>query len=175
MTTFNSTLLKVMNVIFWIVFIGLCIKTGAILISFLVTLFVNPDGAKNLYLGLDLFELYSINKLYYVQTASFLIALTGLKAFIAYFVVRFFLKFRLSKPFSTDLTDLFLKISYFSVGAGILAIIADGYNKWLLTKGIVVPITWGSEEIIFFGGVIYIFALIFKKGTELQSENDLTV
>jgi hypothetical protein len=164
-----------MNVIFWIVFIGLCIKTGAILISFLITLFVNPGGAKNLYLGLDLFDLYSINKLYYVQTASFLIVLTGLKAFIAYFVVRFFLKFKLSKPFSTDLTDLFLKISYFSVGAGILAIIADGYNKWLLNKGIVVPITWGSEEIIFFAGVIYIFALIFKKGAELQAENDLTV
>lgn len=175
MTTTNSIILKVVNVLFWIAFIGLCIKTGAILISFFVSYFVNAEGAKNLYLGLNLFELYSYDKLHYMYTVSLLLFSTGLKAYIAYLVVKFFMKFKLSKPFGSEQTDMFLQISYVSLGAGILAIIAEGYCKWLLKKGIEIPIDWSGNEILFFAGVIYLLALVFKKGTELQVENDLTV
>lgn len=175
MKTTNSTILKVMNVLFWIAFIGLCIKTGAILFSFIVTLFVNSEGAKDLHLGLDLFDLYTYNKLHYVYTVSFLLVLTGQKAFIAYFIVKFFMKFNLSKPFNKELTDIFLTISHISLGAGIVAIIANGYSDQIMKKGIPIPIDWGGNEILFFAGVIYLLALVFQKGTELQTENDLTV
>jgi len=175
MTTTDSTVLKVMNVIFWIMFIGLCIKTGAILISFLVSLFVNPEASKNLYMGLNLFDLHSFNKLYYIHTVTLMVALTGLKAYIAYLVVKVFLKFKLSKPFSSNLTELFSKISHYALGAGVLALIASGYSERIFKKGIDIPISWGGEEILFFAGVIYILTLVFKKGSELQTENDLTV
>lgn len=175
MTTTNSTVLKTMNVLFWIAFIGLCIKTGTILTSFFVSQFVNSSGAKNLYLGLNLFDLYLYDNLHYTFTVSLLIFLTGLKAYVAYLAVKFFMKFKLSKPFSNDLTELFLKISYVSLGTGILAIIANGYSKWVIKKGISVPIDWSGNEILFFSGVIYLLALVFKKGSELQMENDLTV
>ena len=173
--TTNSTVLKVMNVLFWIAFIGLCIKTGAILTSFMVSLFVNAAGAGDLYLGLNLSELYSFNHLYYIFTVSLLIALTGLKAYIAYLAVKFFLKFDLSKPFTKELTGLFLRISYVSMGTGVLAIIAEGYCKWIMKKGIAIPIDWSGNEILFFAGVIYLLALVFQKGTDLQTESDLTV
>lgn len=175
MTTTNSTVLKVMNVLFWIAFIGLCIKTGALLTSFIVCLFVNPEGANDLYLGLSLFDLYSYSKSHYIFTASLLIVLTGLKAYIAYYVIKIFMKFNLSKPFNSKLTDLFLKISHIALGTGILAIIAENYAKWIMKKGVSVPIDWGGSEILLFAGVIYLFALVFKKGAELQAENDLTV
>lgn len=164
-----------MNVLFWIAFIGLCIKTGAILVSFFVSLFVNPVAAKDLYLGLNLSDLHSFSKLYYILTISLLIVLTGLKAYIAYLAVKFFMKFKLSKPFGTELTGLFLKIGYVALGTGVLAIIANGFCKWVMKNGIAVPIDWSGNEILFFAGVIYLFALVFKKGTELQNENDLTV
>lgn len=175
MSTTNATILKIMNVIFWIVFIGLCIKTGAIIISFIVSYYVNADGAKNLYLGLNLYDLYVYDKVNYVFTVSLLVVLTALKAYIAYLVIKFFLKFNLSKPFGTELTNLFLQISYVSLGTGILAIIADSYSKWILKKGILIPIDWSGNEILFFAGVIYLLALVYNKGTELQTENDLTV
>ena len=175
MTTTNSAVLKVMNVLFWIAFIGLCIKTGAILVSFMVSLFVNDAGARDLYLGLSLFDLYAFSKPYYIATVSLLIALTGLKAFIAYLVVKFFLKFKLSKPFSKELTDMFLRISYVALGTGVLAIIAEGFCKWISKKGIAIPIDWSGNEILFFAGVIYLLALVFEKGADLQTENDLTV
>ncbi len=109
MTTTNSNVLKIMNVLFWIAFIGLCIKTGAILTSFIVSLFVNPAGASDLYLGLNLSDLYSFDKLYYIVTVLLLTALTGLKAFIAYLIVKFFLKFKLSRPFSKELSRFLFK------------------------------------------------------------------
>ncbi len=175
MTTTDSTVLKIMNILFWIAFIGLCIKTGALLISFIVSLLVNPEGAHDLYLGLSLFDLYAYSKYHYIFTASFFIVLNGLKAYIAYYVIKIFMKFNLSKPFSSKLADLFLKISHIALGTGILAIISSNYAKWIMKKGIAVPIDWGGSEILLFAGVIYLFALVFKKGAALQNENDLTV
>ncbi|WP_461532667.1 DUF2975 domain-containing protein [Sinomicrobium sp.] len=175
MTTTNSTVLRVMNVLFWIVFIGFCIKTVAILISFLISLFVNSEGAANLYMGYDMSELYSYSKQYYIFTVSLLLVLNGLKTYIAYCVVKFFMKFNLSKPFNHELTDLFLSISHISLGLCVLALIAALYCKWILKKGIAVPIDFDGGEILFFAGIIYILALVFKKGADLQTESDLTV
>jgi hypothetical protein len=176
MSTTSNTVLKIMNVVFWIVFIGLCIKTGAIITSFCVSLFVNSQGASDLYMGLNLGELYAFSKYHYIATVSLLIALYGIKAFIAYLVVKIFMKFNYSSPFNSKVTSLITRISYYALNAGVLSIIASGYTKWLMNhQGVNVPIDWAGEEILFFAGVLYIVSLVFKKGTELQTENDLTV
>lgn len=176
MSTNSNSVVKIMNVVFWIVFIGLCIKTGAIITSFCVSLFVNAQGAGDLYMGLDLSELYAFSQYHYIGTVSLLIALYGIKAFIAYLVVKIFMKFNFSSPFNHEVTDLISRISHWALEAGVLAIIASGYTKWLTNhQGISVPIDWAGEEILFFAGVLYIISLVFKKGTELQTENELTV
>ena len=175
MTAKTLVILKTMNVLFWVIFIGLCIKTGAILVSFSVSLFVNPAGANNLYLGLDLSDLFTFDKMHYVSIVSSIILINGLKAYIAYLVVRIFLKFKLSSPFEANITSLISEISYVALATGILAIVASGYSDWLAKKGIPIPHDWGSGEILFFAGVIYIIAQVFSKGKEIQTENDLTV
>lgn len=175
MTTKTSFILKPTNVIFWIIFIGLCIKTGAILISFFVSLFINPDGAKNLHLGLNLFDLYTFDIWHYVFVVSLIILLTGLKAYIAYLVVKIFLKFNFSNPFNVNVTSLISKISHVALWTGILAIIANGYSEWLIKKGISISQNWGSGEFLFLAGIIFIIAQVFKKGIEIKTENELTV
>ncbi|WP_077923348.1 DUF2975 domain-containing protein [Spirosoma sp. 209] len=175
MSTTNITVLKIMNVLFWIIFIGLCIKTGALLFSFSVSLFVSPAGTRDLYMGLNLSELYNYNLWYYVHMALLIIALNGLKAYIAYLVVKIFMKFDLAKPFNPDISTLIAAISHTALGAGILAMIANGSSDWLMKRGVDIPANYGAGEILFFAGVIYIIAIVFRKGTELQTENDLTV
>jgi hypothetical protein len=175
MTTKTKFILKATNIIFWVIFIGLCIKTGAILISFLVSLFINSDGAKNLYLGLNLFDLFTFSKLHYVFIVSFIILLTGLQAYIAYLIVKIFLNFKFTSPFNADISLLISKISYVALGSGILAMIANAYSDWLINKGTPISQDWASSEILFFAGVIYIIAQVFKKGVEIQTENELTV
>lgn len=176
MTTTSNTILKIMNVVFWIVFIGLCIKTGAIIISFCVSLMVSARAASDLYLGLNFTDLYVFSKYHYIGTTSLLIAFYVQKAYIAYLVVKMFMRFNVSSPFSDEVTFTITRISYSALNAGILSLVATGYTKWLVNnQGVSVTVDWAAEEILFFAGVLYIVSLVFKKGTELQTENNLTV
>jgi len=172
----TNGIMKVMNIIFWIIFIGLCIKTGAILISFFVSIFVNPEGAKDLYLGLDFFDLYNSNLNNYVGVVSFIIMLNGMKAYIAYLAVRLFMKFDLDHPFNKDVTNMISKIGYFALSIGIVAWVAQDYSKGILKRNAeITQIDWGAQEFLFFAGIIYILALVFKRGVEMQEENELTI
>ncbi len=89
-----------MHILFWIAFIGLCIKTGSLLFSFTVSLLANNQAAGNLFPALDLLELLTYSKTHYIIIVSILILLTGMKAYIAYLAVKVFMKFNLQKPFS---------------------------------------------------------------------------
>src|SRR5262245_7913052 len=100
----TKNLFSVMNVLTWIVFIGLCIETGAILYSFFVSVFINAEGAKNLYMGLNLFELKSFDIGHYSALMSIIIFLSALKAYIFYLVIEIFLKINFVHPFSTKVS-----------------------------------------------------------------------
>ncbi|NTW25565.1 MAG: DUF2975 domain-containing protein [Lentimicrobium sp.] len=171
----TSIILKVMNVIFWVIFIGLCIKTGALLYSYFVSMAVNSIASQNLYMGLNLSELYNFGIGHYSIIVLMLIVLTGLEAYIGYWVVRIFIEMKLEKPFSESINRIITKISLIALWAGLLAVVAQVYSEWLMRQNIAMPVNWAYGEILFFAGVIYIVALVFKKGIDLQAENDLTV
>lgn len=171
----NHFIFSALHVIFWVVFIGLCIKTGALLFSFMVSLFVNPEGAKNLYMGLDLSLLHQFSTWQYVALMSLALFLSGLKAYLAYLVVMVFQRFNLARPFKVEVTHLITQISHVALGTGLLAVIANGYSKWLAKQGVEVHLSWASAEFLFLAGIIFLIAMVFKKGMEFQTENELTV
>jgi hypothetical protein len=164
-----------MNVIFWVLFIGLCIKTGTLLISYFVSIAYNPDAAQNLFMGLNLSGLYNFSIVHFSIIVFMLMMLTGLKAYIGYWVVKISLELRLEKPFSEGINNIITRISRIALGAGLLAIVAQAYSEGLMKKDLAIPVNWAYGEILFFAGVIYMIALVFRKGMELQSENELTV
>jgi len=175
----TKQVLRILHVIAWIIFLGLCIKTGSILYSFFVSLFINTIAAKNIHMGLDLSDLYRFNTQHYVKFVSYVIALSALKAYIFYLVIKIFLKINFVQPFSTDVSLLISMISVVSLGVGVLTLLANGYTKWLTKKGVDFPdlqqYTGGAGEFLLLGAIIFIIAQIFKKGIEIQSENELTV
>ncbi|MBL0355608.1 MAG: DUF2975 domain-containing protein [Chitinophagaceae bacterium] len=175
MATRTSVILKTMNVIFWIIFIGLCIKTGTILYSYFVSMAINSIASQNLNMGLNLSELYNYDIIHYSTIVIMLIVLTGLKAYIGYWVVKISLELKIEKPFSEVIKNIIIKISRIALSAGLLAIVAQAYSEWLMKKHVAVPVSWAYGEILFFAGVIYFIAQVFKKGTEIQTENELTV
>jgi len=85
----------------------------------------------------------------------------------------------LSKPFNTFVAKQISQISYFTLSIGILSYIARQSAKNLMHYGFVTEGLnqfWAdSEAFILMGAVIYIIATIFKKGVDIQNENDLTV
>ena len=177
--TSTEKILIVMHVVTWVLFIGLCIKTGATIISFFVSLFVTPMGAENLYLGLNLSGLPEFGKLHYIAMALFVICISVLKAFMVYLLIKIFLKINFSFPFSNEVALLIARISYVAFAIGAINLMAISYGEWLIKQGSELTY-WnqslsGGGEFLFFGGIIFIVAQVFKRGIEIQSENELTV
>jgi len=167
-------LISILKFVFWVLFIGLLIKAGALLFNFGMSLW-NPEGAQNLYLGLDLHQLRTANKQQFINVGSLLIAVVGLQAYIAYLVIKIAATGNLNYPFTQKIAQLISKISHTALGCGIVSIIADGYCQRLIKKGIDIPLSWGGKEFLFLAGIIFIISIVFQKGIELQTENDLTV
>jgi hypothetical protein len=57
MTKKDDFILKALNVVAWVIFIGLCVEAGALIFNFIFTLF-KPIASNNIYKGLNLSELY---------------------------------------------------------------------------------------------------------------------
>lgn len=173
----TKQVLILMKIISWIIFIGLCIKAGALITSSSVSFFVNHEAAKDLYLGLDLFNLYEFDERYYMAVISLIITVAVLKAYIFYLVIRIFLKFDLNNPFTMNTANLISKISYVALATGVVAKIAKDYIKWLITHKVETNISFdfGSEGFLFMAGILFIVAYIFKHGVKIQSENELTI
>lgn len=181
MKTQNQTqlILTIMNVLFWIVFIGLCIQTGTILFSFIIGLMGNQVVTDKLYLELNLTELYKLGLFHYLNIGLILIITSVLKTYIANLVVKISTKFNLQQPFNGIAYRLISQISYLTLIIGILQVCAQSYYKGLLKQGLTVPDLSGQfgdgSEFLFLAGIIFIIAQVFKRGLEIQSENELTI
>lgn len=169
---------KALWVISWIIFIGFCIQTGAFLFNYIFSLF-RPEATNNLYDGLNLSDTYLRSKVVYSFLFSFIIVISGLKAFVFYQVIKIFMKLNLVKPFSEDVAQLITGISYFSFAIGITSEIAHKFTKSIVQKGYQVDTIekfWNDSAVfLMMAAILYIISLVFKKGIELQNENDLTV
>lgn len=178
MSKTNNFVFTVVKIVAWIIFVGLCIEAGGLIVNFVFSLF-KPEFVQNLYQKLDLNEMYQKSKWAYFSMYSFILAISILKAVLFYVVIMLVTKFDLSKPFNHFVSRKILLISYYTLFIGLLSYIAQQLARSLLYYGIVTDNLnqfWeDGQAFILMAAVIYIIALIFKKGIELQNENDLTV
>lgn len=174
MQTKTDKLLAVMHVLAWITFIGLMVKGGAFLFSYVITT-INPEAARNLYSGLDFYNLRQYHFWHYSANLSLLVSLLVLEAYIAFLVVQVLSKIKLTNPFTTEMANLLQRMSHFILGAWVLAVLYNGHTKWLAKRVDGLEVNLISSEALFLAGVVFIIAQVFKKGVELQTENELTV
>ncbi|MVM40013.1 DUF2975 domain-containing protein [Spirosoma sp. HMF3257] len=173
-TTNTRQILSVMQIITWIAYIGLCIKTGAILISFGVS-FVNPEAAKNLYKGLNLDSLRQANVTYYVSLVSFMVIILMMKAHVFYLVTKILSKITLANPFKMEVAKILEQISYVLLGTWIVGMLSNAYTSWLLKRTGEVFESGSTDDFLFMAGLVFIISQVFKRGVEIQTENELTV
>jgi hypothetical protein len=162
----------------WLIFVGLCIEAGALIVNFVYSIF-KPEIIAYLYEKLDLSDMYARSKWAYFGMYSFILVISVLKAVMFYIVIRLLIKLDLAKPFSSFVSEQISLISYFTFSIGILSFIARQTAKNLLHRGYEIDQLdrfWvDSQAFILMAAVIYVIATIFKKGIELQNEQDLTV
>ena len=174
----NIFIFKGLHIVAWIIFVGLCIDAGGLVVNFIFSLY-KPEYVQNLYQKLDLSQMYNLNKWVYYGMYGFILAIAMLKATMFYAVIRLISKLNLSKPFSSYVADQITRISYYTLAIGLISNIARQIAKNLQQTGFEVDMLnqfWGdSQAYILMAAVIYVIATIFTRGVEIQNEIDLTV
>ena len=178
MSNRNNLVFKGLYIVAWVIFVGLCIEAGGLIVNFIFSIY-KPEFVQNLYQKLDLSELYNSSKWVFFGIYSFILFISILKAHLFYVVIRLLSKLNLSKPFNSFVSEQITQISYYTFSIGILSYIARQTAKSLQHHGFAIDNLnefWAdSQAFILMAAVIYVIATIFKKGVEIQNENDLTV
>lgn len=170
----TGQLLAVMLILAWVAFVGFMIEAGAVLVSYGVSC-VNAEAAKNLYKGLDLYGLRQFNLWYYTGSVCFLVVLSLLKALVSWLVITTLSRFNLQNPFTMGVAKRLETISYISFGIWLVTLLSNVYTGWLLKITGKLHGNWLSGEFIYMVGLVFVISQVFKRGVEIQSENDLTV
>jgi Protein of unknown function (DUF2975) len=174
----NNFVFTLLSIVAWIIFVGLCIEAGALIVNFIFSLY-NPGMVDNLYQKMDLSQMYHRNKIAFFSMYSFMLAIAVLKAYLFYILIRLTTKLDLEKPFSSFVSKQISQISRFTFSIGLISYIAREVSKNLQRHGYELEQLekfWVDyNAFIFMAAVVYVIALIFKKGIELQSENELTI
>lgn len=178
MSKSNNFVFKFLKIVAWVIFVGLCIEAGGLIVNFVFSLY-KPEFVQNLYQKLDLSEMYERSKWAFFSMYSFILVISILKAVLFYVVVILVSKIDLSKPFNSFVSRQISQISYYTFSIGILSYIARQSAKNLQHHGYVIDNLdqfWAdSQAFILMAAVIYVIATIFSEGVEMQKENDLTV
>lgn len=171
-------MIKTLHVISWIIFIGLCVESGALIFNFTYSVF-KPIAAHNIYKGLNLSVLQQKHFAHFVGLMSFIVVISTLKAYLFYLVVKIFTKLNFVKPFSVDIAHLIEKLSFEALSIAIVGVIAQKYTSTLVQLGHEISSAdeyWSETgAFLMMAAILYVIAQVFKKGIELQTENDLTV
>jgi hypothetical protein len=174
----NNFVFIAMHIVAWVIFVGLCIEAGALIVNFIYSLF-KPEIVHNLYQKLDLSQMYNLNKWVYFSMYSFILFIAILKACLFYVVIRLLLKLDLTRPFNSYVAGQIKNMSYYTLSIGLISYIARETAKSLPHYGFEIDVLnkfWAdSQTWILMAAVIYVIATIFSRGVEIQNENDLTV
>lgn len=174
----ENFVLIVLHVIAWLIFVGLSIEAAALLVNFVVSIY-KPEFVQNLYQKLDLSDMYQRSRWAYFGMYSFMLIVSFLKSYLFYLVIFLHYKLDLSNPFSHRVSKQITRIAWCTFSIGILSYIARQTAKNLMHHGYSIENIdqfWvDSEAFVFMSAIIYVIATIFRKGVELQTENDLTI
>lgn len=174
----NNLVFNVLRIVAWIIFLGLCIDAGGLIVNFIFSLY-QPDLVANLYQKLDLSAMYQESRVAFFGMYSFILTISIFKACLFYMLVKLVRHLDLLKPFSRYAADQIFTISFFTLCIGLVSYIAQKTADALSDRGFDVNMLnqfWSdSQAFILMSAVVYVIAHIFSRGVEIQRENDLTV
>lgn len=173
---------KVVQVVSWIIFVGLCIQAGGFIFNTVFTLLLNPAGANKFWTEVDLAALYHFNQSHYVTLTVLMCIVAVLKAVLFCHIVLVFhsKKIDLAQPFNDSLKKFIDLVATISFGIGLFSLWGAGFTKNLTADGLQMPnvadLSFGGGDVWWFTSVILlVIGQIIKKGIEMQQEYELTI
>lgn len=178
MKTRTTLILNAMKIISWVVFIALCVKTGTLFTVYITGEFVSPEAYAEAAHTMNTARILIHNPIYFTTTSIGVIVIYALKTFMMYQVLQIFLKINLDNPFNHSLATIISKLSGITLAIGLLTLALVRFSTWMDLRGESHNL-WtfldGGDEFVFFAGILFILSLVFKKGIEMQTENELTI
>ncbi|WP_298502125.1 DUF2975 domain-containing protein [uncultured Maribacter sp.] len=171
----TDRILQLMKLLFWIIFIILGLRTCAgIYNNILCSLTISREFL------IKSPEVLELSRDWNHRIIDILIVIvSAAKTYLTYLVIRILTKLNLNNPFNVNTSKSLMKISYTALSIGVLSLITNIYAMWLYKIDLLTLVTDPYQlpvgQFLFLGAIIYIISLIFKKGTDLQSENELTI
>lgn len=174
-------ILIVLQILSWIIFIGLCIEAGGFITNAVFAI-ANPEMIPRLWRQIDLSALFKYDHgHFFVVTAIIGITLV-LKAWMFYLIIKILQSKDLdvATPFRKKVRRFVASLSYIALLIGLFSWNCIKYIKGLADQGVSLPeelyLRLGGADVwLFMAVILFVIAQIFKKGIEIQSENDLTI
>jgi len=108
-----------------------------------------------------------------------MVLVAAIKAYMFYLTILIFKTLNMVKPFSSEIERYIFKMGYVVLLIGVLSCLGIQYSGWLVQQGVKLPEMYkyfgGGDVFLMMGVILFVIAQIFKRGIEIQSENELTV
>lgn len=178
----TKQVLKILYILSWILFVGVSIEAGGFITNAFFAL-ANPDIVKYLWHEVDLSGLLKYETGYFFVVTLIMGIVAVMKACLFYLIIIILhdKKLNMAQPFNKEVGRFIFKISYVTLFIGLFSMYGFKYAEWLVVKqGIKMPDVeylhlGGADVWLFMSVILFVIAHIFKRGIEIQSENELTV
>jgi hypothetical protein len=178
----TQQMMKVLYMLSWIIFIGVCVEAGVFICYAILTLILSADDARHLWHPVDLSGLYKYDTGYFLVVSLFMSIVALMRVLMFYLIIKILheKKINMAQPFNYALRSFITTMSYLALGIGLFSWWGAGYSQWLTGKGVHMPAIeslrlGGADVWLFMGVILLVIAQIFKRGVEMQTENELTV
>ncbi|RFS16915.1 DUF2975 domain-containing protein [Emticicia sp. C21] len=174
MKTRTQSILQVVRIIALIGYIGAIIHGLRIIIPYIIGFFTETIATDT---GTGLDHLRQPHLFIYISLMALVIAIAIIKIEIWNTLRNIIEKLNLHSPFSMEVASSIQKMSYTILTLGALFLGGDIYLGYIADTitGINLTIFKTDYQYLLSAGIVYVIAQIFKRGLELQEENELTV
>lgn len=174
-------ILNVLLVLSWIIFVGIGIEAGSFIVNAVFAL-ANPSMVQYLWQQVDLSELFKYDQGWFFVINLIMSIVTVMKAWLFFLIIRMLhnKNLNIAQPFSKEVQHFVLYLSGIALLIGFFSQYGVKQIGWLILQGVKMPDTHllglgGADVWLFMAVILFIIAQIFKRGIEIQSENDLTI
>jgi hypothetical protein len=178
----TKQILKIMYVVAWVVFIGVSTEAGGFIVNMFTSLALHPTGANKFWQEVDLSALYQYDRGYFFVETLLMSIVAVMRAVLFYLIVKILhgKKLDMSQPFSKEVGRFIFNVAYLALGIGIFSWWGVKYTEWFVKQGVAMPeiqyLRLGGADVwLFMSVTLFVIAHIFKRGIEIQEENELTV
>lgn len=181
-TPLNKFLHIGMLVLSWLIFIGLCMELFGLLFYGIMKNVLTPESAGKIWTIVDINALYQADKGWFGVMMLFITIVAALKVVMFYLILQLLhhKTLDLSKPFSEVMSRFVKRLAFLALGIGLFSNWGYSYAEWLISTGYTLPSLLdikllGADIWLFMGIVLLVIAHMFKRGMEIQMENELTI